>query len=259
MLNVQQIFALLQVVGKFISINLVYDRLQVAAKYMPVASIKIGVDLAPIRPVKGCITFTEDITTPKCLQLIRKELKHFKADVVLNDGAPNVGAEWTKDAYNQAELCLYALKLATDVLRKGGMFVTKVFRSKDYNSLLYVFNQLFNKVEATKPQASRTQSAEIFVVCQGYKDPDTIDPKLLDPKFALEEVEDDEDTNKQISSLKKLLEKKNNRSGYADNNLGQLYQETDLIDFLDSQDPYIFLSTYNKVSLMLLTFVSVQN
>ena len=120
------------------------------------------------------------------------------------------------------------------MLRKGGSFVTKVFRSKDYNSLLYVFNQLFNKVEATKPQASRTQSAEMFVVCQGYKDPDNIDPKLLDPKYALEEVENEQDGNNQVSSLKKLLEKKVNRSGYKENVGGALYQETDLFEFLES-------------------------
>ena len=48
-------------------------RLQVAAKYMPVASIKIGVDLDKIKPIKGCITFQEDITTPRCVQLVSSD------------------------------------------------------------------------------------------------------------------------------------------------------------------------------------------
>jgi AdoMet-dependent rRNA methyltransferase SPB1 len=167
--------------------------LQVAAKYMPQASIKIGVDLDPIKPIKGCITFQADITTARCTALIKKEIKHFSADIVLNDGAPNVGTDWNIDAYQQVELSLYALKLATTVLRRGGTFITKVFRSKDYHSLLYICNQLFNKCESSKPASSRSQSAEIFIVCQGYKAPDVIDPKFLDPKYALADVEKNSD------------------------------------------------------------------
>jgi len=66
---------------------------------MTMASIKIGVDLDAIKPIKGCVTFQCDITTPKCTAMIKKELKHFQCDVVLNDGAPNVGTDWNLDAY----------------------------------------------------------------------------------------------------------------------------------------------------------------
>ena len=220
---------------------------QVAAKEMPISSIKIGIDLDPIKPIPGVTTFQCDITTEQCRHLIRKEIKHLKADVVLHDGAPNVGGQWAKDSYNQNELVLYSIKLACEFLKEGGWFISKVFRSVDYNALLYVMKQLFNKVEATKPLASRTQAAEIFVICQGYKNPSYIDPKLLDPKYALKQI-DDEDTmkNNTINSIKAMFDRKKNRSGY---NTDTLFIVKSFKDFIECSNPFKFLFETNKIKI----------
>lgn len=129
--------------------------LQVARKTMPMSSLLIGVDLDAIKPIHGVITMVSDITSGNMRTMLKKSLNDWKVDAFLHDGAPNVGSNWNSDAYAQNELVLHSLKLACEFLGPGGIFLTKVFRSKDYNSLLWVLGNLFSKVEATKPASSR--------------------------------------------------------------------------------------------------------
>lgn len=209
---------------------------------MPVSSLIIGVDLVPIKPIPNVVTLQEDITTEKCRQALRKELQTWKVDVVLNDGAPNVGANWQHDAFSQANLTLMALKLACEFLNKGGTFITKVFRSKDYQPLMWIFQQFFKKVQATKPQASRNESAEIFVVCQSFVAPDKIDNKFFDPKHAFKEVD------VQVKTVKELITtKKPKAEGYNDGDL-TLYHTFSVTQFLKAENPVDFLSKANAIT-----------
>lgn len=212
---------------------------------MPAGALIVGVDLAPIKPIPRCITFQSDITTDKCRTTLRSHLKHLKADAVIHDGAPNVGTAWVQDAFSQAELVLQSMKLATEFLAEGGTFVTKVFRSKDYNALLWCFQQLFMKVEATKPPSSRNVSAEIFVVCRGYKAPKNLDPKFLDARYVFAELADPTPNNE--AKVFNPEKKKRKRGGYEEGDWTQFHEAT-VAEFVETPDPIAMLGSLNRLS-----------
>ena len=137
-----------------------------------------------------------------------------------------------------------ALKLATEFLMPGGTFVTKVFRSKDYNKLMWVFNQLFTKVEATKPPASRNVSAEIFVVCRGFKAPQKLDPKFLDPRSVFEELPDP--TPNAEAKIFHPEKRKRQREGYDDD--ATFYNEASAMEFVETSDPLQMLSSTSRIT-----------
>ena len=218
---------------------------QVAAETMPRDSLIVGVDIVSVKPIPRTIGIQGDIMTDQCVASIQRTLKTLKADAVIHDGAPNVGTSWTHDAFSQAGLVLQATKLAAKFLRPGGIFVTKIFRSKDYNALLWILQQLFVSAEVTKPPASRNLSAEIYVTCKGFKAPKYIDPRFLDPRHVFAELSAKGHAIE--SKVLKPEESRRKRDGYADDEWNQ-FKEVPASRFIESSDTITLLATCNKFS-----------
>ncbi|KAM3359134.1 hypothetical protein P3S68_022067 [Capsicum galapagoense] len=189
--------------------------MQVAVSKTPVGSLVLGVDKVHINPIHGAIAVQEDITSSKCKSTI-KRIMHENGvngfDLILHDGSPNIGGAWAMEATMQNALVIDSVKLAVEFLAPKGTFVTKVFRSQDYNAVLYCLRQLFEKVEVEKPLASRTESAEIYLIGLKYKAPAKIDPRLLDIKHLFQ---GGKEPPKVVDVLRGTKQKRH-RDGYED-------------------------------------------
>mmetsp|Transcript_14038 Transcript_14038/g.27905 ORF Transcript_14038/g.27905 Transcript_14038/m.27905 type:complete len:268 (-) Transcript_14038:16-819(-) len=145
--------------------------LEVVRKLSPKDTLIVGIDIKELKPLKNCIVIKGDITSPGCKNILKKVLFSFnrKIDLVLNDGAPKMGTNWFRDSYNQNELTLKGLNLASEFLVKNGCFVTKIFRSRFFDKFFFVLQKFFEKINIFKPLSSRKSSAEIFLVCRNFR------------------------------------------------------------------------------------------
>ncbi|KAJ1393657.1 S-adenosyl-L-methionine-dependent methyltransferase [Sesbania bispinosa] len=221
--------------------------MQVAVQRVPVDHLVIGVDLAPMAPIRGAIAIQEDITKPECKSRIKKLMNEngYRAfDVILHDGSPNVGGAWAQEAMSQNALVIDAVKLATQFLAPKGIFVTKIFRSQDYSSVVYCLKQLFEKVEVDKPAASRSESAEIYVLGLRYKAPAKIDPRLLDIKYLFQ---GSVQPQAKVVDVLRETKQKRHRDGYEDGDT-TLRKVSSASNFIWSDAPLEILGSVTSIT-----------
>jgi 23S rRNA (uridine2552-2'-O)-methyltransferase len=89
-------------------------------------------------------------------------------DVILSDMMPSTTGSRDTDHFRSLAVCELAMDLCPRWLRPGGSLVMKVLEGSAMPELLADARTRFEKVKPFKPEASRKESTEIFVVAQGY-------------------------------------------------------------------------------------------
>ena len=109
---------------------------------------------------------------------IREALGNNPADVVLSDMLPNVSGIPSVDQANAAALTKLAIEFcrggSNPGLKPGGVFVVKVFQGEAYPDLLAAMKETFRTVTTRKPEASRDESRETYLVGKGLRPAQTV-------------------------------------------------------------------------------------
>lgn len=129
----------------------------------------VAVDLQPMAPIEGVLTYQGDITSIATAEAIIRHFRGQRAQLIVCDGAPDVTGLHDVDEYLQSQLLLATLLITTHVLEPGGRMVSKIFRGPNTADFLYSqLRMLFRRVSIAKPTSSRNSSMEAFVVCEGF-------------------------------------------------------------------------------------------
>lgn len=153
----------------------------IASKLLGPSGLLISVDLLPIEPIKDTPhshIIQGDMLSSSVKDQIRSISKGRLMDVVMSDMMVNMCGEKSTDHFRSMDLCHFALSYCETFLKPGGHFVCKYFRGSDEKELLDETKLLFGSVKVIKPDASRSESSEMYLVALNKKKANTIVPDI---------------------------------------------------------------------------------
>jgi 23S rRNA (uridine2552-2'-O)-methyltransferase len=141
--------------------------LQYAARIVGPEGRLVGLDRQPLDVVIPAARVVVGDVLQVSSEELRGELDGF--DVVLSDMAPDTSGIRSLDQARSETLFERALEIAEETLAPGGAFVAKLFQGPDFKNLVERCRRDFAQVATPKPQSSRKDSIELYVVASGRR------------------------------------------------------------------------------------------
>lgn len=133
----------------------------------------IAVDLLPMEPVAGVEFLLGDFREDAVLAQVETMLEGKKVDLVISDMAPNLSGVESADSARIQHVCELALEFSRAHLKPDGALIVKAFHGSGFSQIVQLFKQHFKRVVERKPKASRSNSAETFLVARTLKFPNS--------------------------------------------------------------------------------------
>ncbi|OUR76689.1 rRNA methyltransferase [Alphaproteobacteria bacterium 46_93_T64] len=128
----------------------------------------LALDILEMEPIAGAkviqLDFTEDDADNKVKAMLGGPVNAVISDMA----APTTGHKQT-DHIRIVYMCELALDFAVDVLAPDGVFIAKVLKGGTENDLLDLLKRSFSVVRHAKPEASRADSREAYVIATGFR------------------------------------------------------------------------------------------
>jgi 23S rRNA (uridine2552-2'-O)-methyltransferase len=139
---------------------------QVALKRVGREGRAVAVDLVAMDSIAGAETLALDVTAADAPRVLAAK---GAVDVVLSDMAPSTTGHRATDHLRSIALCEAAADIARDVLRPGGALVLKVLQGGGERDLVEALRADYETARLVKPEASRSESREIYIVATGRR------------------------------------------------------------------------------------------
>ncbi len=148
---------------------------QVVSKIvLPNKGLIVAVDLLPMQANLACTFIQGDCKDEKIIEKVILAISLFYneqrmgglglANVILSDMSPNMSGCKSTDHLRCMILCEQVLSISERILTKGGAIVMKFLQGLEQKEFLQKLKDRFKKVKLCKPEASRVESCEVYIV-----------------------------------------------------------------------------------------------
>lgn len=142
---------------------------QVLAKLIGKKGKVFALDILPMDPINNVEFLQGDFGEHEVYEKLLGQLNDQPVDIVTCDIAPNLSGNKSIDQPRSMYLVELAWEFAKQVLKPGGCFLVKVFHGVGFEPLLKDMRASFDTVKTCKPQASRKESKEVYLLGMGFK------------------------------------------------------------------------------------------